>query len=634
MTGPIPPARPRFPSLSNELDHAFGDDIAAEAAVAFLVGLSGKHAGKLFRIKPGESLLGRTSRALVALDEKAVSHQHARLTLTIAGCILTDLGSTNGTYVNDERVSGEVELHAGDVIRLGTSTLGYLTDAEDEGQHTRALARVTQPTIGGHSSAGGHSSVVGHSHPPGMVHIVPAVAGDGAGAMVVTAQGPGGIDVALDYLDMGLDFLRRYRWLLIGSAAFFGVLGVGSMKVYPPRATAEFEILLRQDQTENTAHHFATRGIDYFTTAEHNFTNPDLVRQTRVQMQLPIGQGQTREAIGSLEFQKAGPGVYRGSYKHTESDFAERFLAHHLKNYLEWEIGKSIKVLASEVQLLRTQYEENEASLRELEGSLRDFKSQNLSALPDVATDQMRGQGMLLARRDQLLADSSRLQKEYELARRQLGSEDAFVATNVLKSQPYEEGLIQVRRDIAAANAKGYAQGHPEMQRLKGEEQSLLRLRDSALSQSTTETDRRTNPEHKRLQNRVAELKIAAEAAGQELGQVNERLKEIGVVAGEAPAVEAQMSQKVREVENSKSLHDRLYEQLRAKELELQFERASVEARYDVIKAPRAFPVNLPRSFLLRGVAGIVAGLMLALGIGLVHFATGFVQRHRARRAA
>src|SRR5690606_1729655 len=106
---------------------------------------------------------------------------------------------------------------------------------------------------------------------------------------------------------------------------------------------AEFEILLRQDQTENTAHHFATRGIDYFTTAEHNFTNPELVRQTRVQMQLPVGQGQTREAIGALEFQKAGPGVYRGSYQHTDSDFAERFLAHHLKNYLEWEIGKSIK---------------------------------------------------------------------------------------------------------------------------------------------------------------------------------------------------------------------------------------------------------------------------------------------------
>src|SRR5690606_30602867 len=136
-------------SLSRQLDDVFGEDLALDSTVtAFLVGLSGRHAGKLFRLPAGVSIIGRSSRALVTLDEKAVSHQHAQLTLSANGCVVEDLKSTSASYLTDQPFTTPQSLNAGDVLRLCSSTLGFLTDVEDEDQHTRALTRITQPTFG------------------------------------------------------------------------------------------------------------------------------------------------------------------------------------------------------------------------------------------------------------------------------------------------------------------------------------------------------------------------------------------------------------------------------------------------------------------------------------------------------
>lgn len=85
-----------------------------------LVGLSGRSRGMLFRLTPGDTLVGRTSsQANIVLDERGVSRTHARLTCSAEGRVtLTDLGSTNGTFVNDERVT-QVELNDGDTLLFG-----------------------------------------------------------------------------------------------------------------------------------------------------------------------------------------------------------------------------------------------------------------------------------------------------------------------------------------------------------------------------------------------------------------------------------------------------------------------------------------------------------------------------------
>jgi len=61
----------------------------------------------------------------VVLDDPDVSRRHARLELADSQLVLTDLGSTNGTYVNDARVNHHVLL-AGDRMRIGRYELTWM----------------------------------------------------------------------------------------------------------------------------------------------------------------------------------------------------------------------------------------------------------------------------------------------------------------------------------------------------------------------------------------------------------------------------------------------------------------------------------------------------------------------------
>jgi pSer/pThr/pTyr-binding forkhead associated (FHA) protein len=73
-----------------------------------------------FRILPGTfKTVGRAARADFIVDAPLVSRIHCRLTATNRGDLhVEDLGSTNGTYVNDRRIR-RATLASGDVLRVG-----------------------------------------------------------------------------------------------------------------------------------------------------------------------------------------------------------------------------------------------------------------------------------------------------------------------------------------------------------------------------------------------------------------------------------------------------------------------------------------------------------------------------------
>ena len=62
--------------------------------------------------------IGRSSENSIQLDDNSVSGRHAELIVVSESCYLKDLGSTNGTLVNGQAVTG-VQLRAGDRIRFG-----------------------------------------------------------------------------------------------------------------------------------------------------------------------------------------------------------------------------------------------------------------------------------------------------------------------------------------------------------------------------------------------------------------------------------------------------------------------------------------------------------------------------------
>jgi DNA-binding winged helix-turn-helix (wHTH) protein len=71
----------------------------------------------------GESILGRDPGALVQLDDPSVSRRHARIVVTGEGATVEDLGSKNGTFLDDKRVENPVVLADGARLRVGTVEL-------------------------------------------------------------------------------------------------------------------------------------------------------------------------------------------------------------------------------------------------------------------------------------------------------------------------------------------------------------------------------------------------------------------------------------------------------------------------------------------------------------------------------
>jgi pSer/pThr/pTyr-binding forkhead associated (FHA) protein len=67
--------------------------------------------------------IGRADACHIRLDDTYVSNFHARLYPQNGTWHVEDLGSTNGTYLNRQRVSGTVEVQSGDEVRVGKTTL-------------------------------------------------------------------------------------------------------------------------------------------------------------------------------------------------------------------------------------------------------------------------------------------------------------------------------------------------------------------------------------------------------------------------------------------------------------------------------------------------------------------------------
>ncbi len=102
----------------------------------------GRELGKRHAIDP-ELSVGRALTNSLVLDDDAVSRQHALLFLRNDRCWLTDLGSTNGTLVNDVPLAGETPLRHGDLITIGSVVFKFITGNNAESQYYEEIYRLT-----------------------------------------------------------------------------------------------------------------------------------------------------------------------------------------------------------------------------------------------------------------------------------------------------------------------------------------------------------------------------------------------------------------------------------------------------------------------------------------------------------
>jgi len=112
--------------------------------VAHLIVRDGPLGGRRFEVQSGEVSIGRESTDVLLEDDSEVSRNHAVVRASDRGVEVEDLGSTNGTFVNERRISGPTSLSTGDIVRVGQTRLDL--EIEEDPNKTIVSGVVAPPT--------------------------------------------------------------------------------------------------------------------------------------------------------------------------------------------------------------------------------------------------------------------------------------------------------------------------------------------------------------------------------------------------------------------------------------------------------------------------------------------------------
>src|SRR5512141_593773 len=150
-----PPRRRAGPLLIRFWPHREGDtvtfetttfesmvrpDVPLEASLVLIYGAP--ELGKRYALADGATV-GRDAGNAIRIEMPFVSRQHARFAQATAGWTVADLGSRNGTRVNDRIVKGEAPLANGDLVRVGGAIFKYLEGSNVEALFHEEIYRLT-----------------------------------------------------------------------------------------------------------------------------------------------------------------------------------------------------------------------------------------------------------------------------------------------------------------------------------------------------------------------------------------------------------------------------------------------------------------------------------------------------------
>ncbi len=92
--------------------------------VGWFVAMSGEQKGEDFRLHEGKNTVGSAADSQIVIRDSTVSGQHASVRFEDGKFTVTDLDSSNGTFLNDKKIARE-ELNDDDMIRFGDVTVKF-----------------------------------------------------------------------------------------------------------------------------------------------------------------------------------------------------------------------------------------------------------------------------------------------------------------------------------------------------------------------------------------------------------------------------------------------------------------------------------------------------------------------------
>jgi diguanylate cyclase (GGDEF)-like protein len=104
----------------------------AKQKPACLLVMGGDLNGSIFNLLSGENVAGRNPDCQIPLDFNGISRKHFAVTVEATTATLTDLGSANGTYHNNQKVTEPIVLKRGDLIKIGSIAMKFLPQGDPE----------------------------------------------------------------------------------------------------------------------------------------------------------------------------------------------------------------------------------------------------------------------------------------------------------------------------------------------------------------------------------------------------------------------------------------------------------------------------------------------------------------------
>jgi DNA-binding winged helix-turn-helix (wHTH) protein len=125
------PRRPRYVRTVHRFGYAFQADASENARVSRTPTCRLTWKGGRALLPDGQHVLGRDPGLELFFDSSTVSRRHAQIEVRAAEVTIEDLGSKNGTFVGEAKVTVPTALRDGDQIRLGSLRLTFRRDASE-----------------------------------------------------------------------------------------------------------------------------------------------------------------------------------------------------------------------------------------------------------------------------------------------------------------------------------------------------------------------------------------------------------------------------------------------------------------------------------------------------------------------
>ncbi len=589
-------------------------------AQCFLLVVTGAEPGRLYQLDRPEMLIGRSKYADIRVNERSMSQQHAKLVRWGDHHRIYDLGSTNGTVVNDQRID-EVELRPGDTVRTGETVFTYMGGSvQPSTDHTLAVpshstVRTRPPT------ASNTSTALARRGTPN----VPMVGGQAAARVFeVPVQRIPRVEEGPDLLAQLLRliaFFQRYWLQIFICMVLGGGAGFAAYKLVKPPAKAEFELSLVPQATDNPLEQMRRMNFEFFRAAQQNFVRPSLILATLRELgEEDVPEERVRQIQKQLEFQRTGEFSYQGTFSAPSSDEAIQFLEVHLRLYLDTEVEKALKALLLEVGTLEQRLEETEEQITATEQALLAFRKEHSDGLPEQAQELYSDLIALGSERGRAASEVARASAEVRLSRQRLKSESPIIESRLESARPYENTIADVKRQLAEKKAEGKGNQHPEIVALKEQLKTLEDLRDDVLQNGTT-ADRvvkAKNPLYKDARLMADAAEAANAVATSELSRLTNEYERTRAIVAKLPELQAEYTELLRSYDATKKVHDGLFEKLNISRTQLDMERASVTGRFDIITPPNVVLTPWIKQLVIRVGAGLIAGFMLGVFLGVL----------------